>query len=148
MTKKCPNCKIEKDYSEFRIDRSKNPPLNTYCKICHVVRNKMLSDKKGGYNSKYCKEWRETRKRSERDKKLKNNYGITINDYDKMFKEQNGCCFICQKTNTDRVLAVDHCHTTGKVRGLLCGNCNNGLGRFKDNVESLKKAIEYLTRDN
>lgn len=145
MTKKCPNCKIEKDYSEFRIDRSKNPPLNTYCKICHVVRNKILSDKKGGYNSKYCKEWRETRKRSEKDKKVKSRYGITMDEFDVMKNNQGGVCAICNGKNNDRDLAVDHCHTTGKVRGLLCGNCNRGIGYFKDSKILLEKTIKYLS---
>ena len=72
-------------------------------------------------------------------------YGITTDTYYQMLKSQNGVCKICsQACLTGRELCVDHCHTTGKVRGLLCGKCNSGLGSFNDNIQSLKMAIEYL----
>lgn len=69
-------------------------------------------------------------------------YGITTNDYDRMVLEQDGRCGICLRETTD--LCVDHDHETGKVRGLLCRNCNAGLGSFKDNVANLLTAIQYL----
>ena len=75
-------------------------------------------------------------------------YGITPEDYDTMLKEQNHKCKICSvdflydKHNTKPF--IDHCHTTNKVRGLLCLNCNAGLGYFKDNTETLTKALNYL----
>lgn len=73
-------------------------------------------------------------------------YGITIEQYEKMEKSQKGVCAICKKSepNKYKKLAVDHCHKTGKVRGLLCSKCNNGLGKFDDNVALLTKAIKYL----
>jgi len=75
-------------------------------------------------------------------------YGITLDDYNKMFAEQEGKCSICgtHVCSTGRALAVDHDHETGKVRGLLCANCNTALGKFNDDVELLKKAIDYLRR--
>ena len=81
-----------------------------------------------------------------KDLKLRNTYGITLADYNTMFKEQKGCCKICgtHQSNLERPLFVDHCHITEDVRGLLCSNCNTGLGMFKDNVTFLKNAIEYL----
>jgi hypothetical protein len=61
---------------------------------------------------------------------------------------QNGVCAICGSpptgTRSHGLLAIDHCHDTLKIRGLLCNNCNNGLGRFKDNPDSLRKAADYL----
>jgi hypothetical protein len=83
---------------------------------------------------------------------LKKNFGITLDDYNVMLESQSGVCAICgnpettRHNNTDRVrnLAVDHCHTTGKVRGLLCTKCNQGLGNFRDNPDFLAKAISYL----
>lgn len=80
--------------------------------------------------------------------KLKINYGLTPENYETMLKEQNNRCKICSETFTSTA-HVDHCHTTGKVRGLLCGNCNHGLGKFKDNTKLLQNAITYLleTRD-
>ena len=81
-----------------------------------------------------------------RNRSLKYQYGITSDNYNKMFIDQNGCCAICNAHQSEfkKPLSVDHCHTTGKVRGLLCNECNLGLGKFKDNIELLEKAIEYL----
>jgi len=76
-------------------------------------------------------------------------YGITLADYDVMLEEQGGCCAICGTDNpsarSGKVrFAVDHCHKTGKVRGLLCESCNIGLGNFYDNKSYLQNAINYL----
>ena len=80
-----------------------------------------------------------------RARDYKNKYGITIADYDIMFLEQNGVCKICSKEEpTYTNLAVDHCHTTGKVRGLLCTPCNKALGLFEDKQDLLHNAISYL----
>lgn len=87
-------------------------------------------------------------KKVERNNRLKSEYGITVEDYDKLFKEQNECCAICSTPQSElrRRLSVDHCHVTNKIRGLLCDSCNNGLGRFKDSEEILLIAIKYLKR--
>jgi hypothetical protein len=73
-------------------------------------------------------------------------YGITISEYDLLFKEQEGACAICKTHQSTQpiALAVDHCHTTGKVRGLLCGKCNRGIGLFEDREDILVSAIHYL----
>jgi hypothetical protein len=73
---------------------------------------------------------------------LKQKYGLSLAEYDTMMNEQNGGCAICG-ANTNR-LHVDHNHKTGKLRGLLCSNCNTSLGKFKDDVQILKKAITYI----
>lgn len=74
-------------------------------------------------------------------------YGITLDDYNAMFSAQGGKCAICNGTNpSGKSLAIDHCHETGKVRALLCINCNIGIGNFKDNTETMLKAIEYLKK--
>lgn len=83
---------------------------------------------------------------------LKRKYGITIEDYDKMLEDQGGVCKICSNPETEvdkkkgklKDLAVDHCHITGKVRGLLCGRCNKALGKFKDDPELIRSALNYL----
>jgi len=75
-------------------------------------------------------------------------YGMTLDDYDKMLERQNGVCAICGKEPPkDRRLHVDHCHETGFVRGLLCFRCNFGLSYFGEDVEIMKKAFEYLNKD-
>ena len=74
-------------------------------------------------------------------------YGIDVADYERMLEEQNGGCYICGKKPTDkRALDIDHDHTTGKVRGLLCSNHNRGIGLLDDDISLLAKAIQYLAR--
>ncbi len=77
---------------------------------------------------------------------LKRKYGIDLEEYYKILESQNNCCIICgiHESKMETMLSVDHCHTTGKIRGLLCHNCNIGLGNFKDDPKVMKKAIEYL----
>lgn len=77
----------------------------------------------------------------------KRKFGINADQYEAMLMEQNKTCAICKNQEEGRALAIDHCHTTNEVRGLLCSNCNTALGKFKDSVELLKNAIEYLERD-
>lgn len=78
------------------------------------------------------------------------NYGITFRDYQDLFNKQNGVCAICKLPETRHngqnimSLAVDHNHTSGYVRGLLCANCNRAIGLLKDDINLLKNAINYL----
>lgn len=74
---------------------------------------------------------------------LKKKYNLTVDEYTTLLKAQKGVCAICGEECTRR-LAVDHNHTTGKVRGLLCNNCNRGIGHLQDNSNLLKKAAEYI----
>jgi hypothetical protein len=90
-------------------------------------------------------EYREKRKASRRATALKGRYGITPQHYDLMLKEQGGACAICGE-QPDGHLYVDHCHTTGKVRGLLCQRCNTGLGSFNDDLGRTMGASAYLRR--
>lgn len=73
-------------------------------------------------------------------------YGISIAEYNELFTEQDGCCAICDRHQSEfkRRLAVDHCHDKGRIRGLLCHNCNLALGRFMESPEILKSALEYV----
>lgn len=86
--------------------------------------------------------------RTQRDSKFRTKYGITLDQYEEMLEAQDGHCAICPATTPGRAnrkyLYVDHDHETGKVRGLLCGNCNDGLGRFIDDIDLLASAIMYL----
>lgn len=83
---------------------------------------------------------------------LRKNYNITLEFYQELFNSQQGKCKICGSegfavaTNQRQLVVIDHCHKSGVVRGLLCHNCNRGLGLFKDNVDNLKNAIWYLER--
>lgn len=77
---------------------------------------------------------------------LKQIYGLSLEEYDRMFQAQSGRCWICaERPNGERPLAVDHDHVSGKIRGLLCHACNCGLGFFRDSADRLGRAIEYLS---
>jgi hypothetical protein len=84
-------------------------------------------------------------KRAKINSHFKHKYGITVEQYDLMVKEQNGLCAICQKLEK---LFVDHCHITGKIRGLLCLKCNLMLGSAVDNLDILNNGISYLKKQN
>ena len=80
-------------------------------------------------------------------KAIKRNYGLNPEQYDALFQSQLGKCAICGKHQTEltKALCVDHCHTTGKIRGLLCNFCNYGIG-FLDRKDFMDKALAYLQR--
>ena len=80
---------------------------------------------------------------------LKRRYGITIEEYDQMLEDQGHRCKICRTDEPGGKgrFHLDHCHSTGKIRGLLCSSCNHGLGHFKDNVLLLEQAIRYLNEE-
>lgn len=73
-------------------------------------------------------------------------YGVTPEQYEKLILDCNNSCQLCgtKRENLKRDLSIDHCHKTGKIRGMLCSNCNHALGKFKDSIELLEKAIKYL----
>lgn len=107
--------------------------------------------------AKYAREHRANNKRFYRDKLLQRNYGITIDDYEKILENQGNKCAICgagertveHKANNGMTsFAVDHCHDTNKIRGILCIDCNRGLGLFKDSPEIMKSAYEYLLNND
>ena len=84
---------------------------------------------------------------SQRRTQLKKKYGLSLEDYDKLLLLQGGHCALCNKTPDGErygVLAVDHCHKTNRIRGLLCDIHNRALGAFGDNEEGLLKAITYI----
>ena len=85
---------------------------------------------------------RTTRRRSH----LRKYYGLTLEQYDALLASQGGCCAICEnpKPEAEKSWHVDHDHQSGKVRGLLCGACNRGLGHFKDNPNLLLAAADYV----
>ena len=124
----CNKCGELKPVSEFHIKKGKTENqyrFNSPCKKCGVKQKN---------NS------------NQRDWSLKKKYNIDEHQYTTLLQEQNHSCKICSTHIDDfaRNLAVDHCHKTGKVRGLLCTNCNLGLGNFKDDVNLLSAAIDYL----
>lgn len=151
--KECTYCKEQKEYTMFYENRKD-------CKSCVAIKAKLryvLSGNRSEYRAKNREKLRESGNRyyhnnkskvraTTRKSQLKNDFNITPDDYKKMLMSQDGKCKICGKSEKiiNRGLAVDHCHETGRVRGLLCNSCNLGLGKFKDSIEVLEKALEYL----
>jgi hypothetical protein len=112
--------------------------------------SKKKDNKDGHYNS--CKACEGARKKKyetpekRRSGWLRREFGITVEQYQTLFESQNGLCAICNEPPTlERSLAVDHCHSTEKIRGLLCFRCNSTLGKFEDDVTLFQKAIDYLS---
>lgn len=130
--KQCCTCKEIKAKREFHKDNTKSTGLHSQCKECSKKRLKAHIEANPDYH------------RNNHYKKL---YGITVDVYNKIFEDQQGCCAICGAHSKEftRSLAVDHCHTTGVVRGLLCTNCNTAIGKLKEDPTLFLKAIEYLT---
>lgn len=122
---------------------------------CREMNKKYHIDKKEKIAKRKAKLFRdnpEKMKLSSRKTALKMKYNLTLEEYENMLLSQNSVCKICLKPETQRSnkngkidsLRVDHCHTTNKVRGLLCSKCNFGIGQFNDNIDLLKSAINYL----
>lgn len=86
---------------------------------------------------------------AERDAKLRARYGITLDEYTQMLEEQGGVCAACQEPPLpNRRLSVDHDHSTGAVRGLLCHHCNSALGHLRDDMARIKRLGDYLRKAN
>ena len=105
---------------------------------------------KGGWTkdknakAEYLKQWRKDNEDHVRNREYGKRFGITKADYDRLLIQQDSACAICKLIPKRRRLDVDHCHDTGRVRGLLCETCNKALGQFEDNPELLRAAIQYL----
>lgn len=139
-TKVCTRCKVEKSIEEFYVLRKGKTPVQSKCKLCCANM------------SGYQREWRKKNPDKARNSELKKNHGITLADYEVILGEQGGCCAVCGKapgsvgsgSNSKGTLAVDHCHQVGVIRGLLCTNCNLGIGSFYEDSNLLRNAAAYL----
>ena len=123
--KTCSKCSAEKELTEFYNSKRHKDGRSNVCNKCSRLRDNSWKKKHGWA-------WR-----------MKFLYGLSEEQYDNMFESQGRVCKICKKSQTRR-LSVDHDHTTGKVRGLLCTNCNTGIGLLMDSPELLREAANYL----
>lgn len=174
----CIQCDEEKAPSCFGRDNRRKDGLSRVCKPCLAERSRKWREKNPEKAAemarktreknaekirersrkwhiknrqrhlKYMRDRRENQPDAVKDSRLKSQFGITLQDYKNLLKEQEGRCAICgrQEDEFDRALSVDHCHESGNVRGFLCSSCNTGLGQFQDSITNLKKAIQYLLR--
>lgn len=138
------------------IRRKRNKKYNASKKGKEAERLRNASPERKAYRKQYKKtlngrrtnlKYRrnpEVKKRYE-DYRIKKRYGITTKEYWELVAKQNGKCAICSKSDGKK-LHIDHNHKTGKIRGLLCGNCNRGIGMFEDNVFLIESAKVYLSK--
>lgn len=133
--KYCPNCKEDKSLDEFGPNRSQRDGLQTWCRNCHS------SVKKANYDPQKNREY-----------KIKHRYNLEWDTYLDMLADQHGKCPICMEDlNMDPECprsglapVVDHDHDTGRVRAILCADCNRGIGMFKENPDALWAAARYV----
>ncbi len=162
MTKVCNECGIEKPLSEYHKHKIEKDGRCSVCKLCRCKaasnwrknNHKKVKEsyKKFGkeYNKKYKQENPDKYKLYYRKSKLKRMYGVSLDDYNKMFQKQRGCCAICGKhqSQESRALSVDHNHKTGEVRKLLCGKCNLLIGQVESNIDIIDIVFDYLKEHN
>ena len=121
----CADCGEVMPLDDFVRSVAAPSGYSSYCKPCHNVRSRKSRDKVGGSRTYH----------------LTRRYGITAAEADHMLTRQGGVCAICRRAPAGH---VDHDHTTGAVRALLCFNCNGGLGQFKDDPDVLRAAADYV----
>lgn len=142
MQAKCKSCGICKPLDEFHKEkRNKNGHFSS-CKACLNAKNLAWYNSNKEQARKSGSDWDKENKHKRAEYKLKHRYGIDMATYDLMVTAQKGKCAICDR---EAKLFVDHCHSSGQVRGLLCNNCNIGIGSFEDNTIYLSKAADYLS---
>jgi hypothetical protein len=130
--KPCATCNEVKPLSEFYKHPLGKDGHFKHCKPCDRKRER---------------QWVQDNPEQDKNTRLLRKYGITAQIFDKMLEDQCGRCAICgTHFESSKNTNVDHCHTTGKVRSLLCKQCNIGLGHFKDSVQILENAVQYLNQ--
>lgn len=143
LTARCSGCREAKPHSKFGRDPNKRNGRTSRCNAC---KNKAVERWKARNKEKYrqiYKNWRtKNKQRIDAEVRMKL-YGVTEEQHAAALKEQGGACAIC---GDETKLHVDHCHSSGTFRGLLCSRCNTGLGHFKDDPRRLAAAIQYLER--
>jgi Recombination endonuclease VII len=124
--KRCPDCGQLRPLDQFPRNKRTSSGYAVYCKPCHNARGAETRQRLYGGSSHYH---------------LMRRYGIGAHDFDRLVEEQGRVCAICGRPDPEH---VDHSHVTGAVRGILCFNCNGGLGQFRDSVDALRNAVVYL----
>lgn len=113
--KRCPQCEIVKPHCEWERNKSSSDGWSSYCRTCRAERNRISY--------------------------FKRKYGLAPHELDALIQEQRGVCCVCLSAPAEH---VDHCHETGRVRGVLCFSCNAALGQFKDRPDAIRRAAAYV----
>ena len=139
----CYLCQKNKPIAEFYISN------RSRCKSCIKIKAKEWAKKNPQRRVEVCKTYQDKHIKTIRQKRMEYQYGLSYEEFAKLLEVQGGGCAICKTkdsntTNRKRDWCIDHDHSTGEVRGLLCDNCNVGIARLKDNIDILNSAIKYL----
>lgn len=149
----CSACKQHKEITEFCKNKNSLNGIHYRCKQCQKVNWNNFVKAHPNYTKKYRSEnkekvltreknWRKVNAHKLKAYKLKGRYGISLEEFNNLLINQKNECKICLKKC--KILHVDHCHKTGKIRGLLCVNCNQGIGSLKEDTNIMKNAIKYI----
>ena len=146
--KKCIKC--EKLLSECRFYAKHNGKLSSYCKSCLYIINRDFRKDNNNYKET-CKQYNlKNKQKFKKDSKrryLKYAYNLSSEEYSTLLKNTKGSCIICKNSFTkDRIPHIDHDHNSGKIRTIICGQCNRGLGYFNERKLSLFNSIFYLIK--
>lgn len=135
--KACKQCSEVKPLDEYHLQNTMRDGRQSICRPCS---NKVAAA--------YRRKNPDIGILASRRSKIKAAHGITLEQFDEMLEAQGNCCALCKTTKPSGRgrYHVDHCHKAGKIRGILCHNCNTALGLFKDSTKTLATAIEYLNR--
>jgi len=147
----CPQCKdCNKINANLYREQPLDPQVSKICASCNTER----SPQEYSFNKTARDGLQSICRDCAREARFKKDYGISIEYYNQILEEQDGKCAICHITQNENVInnksgeparfAVDHCHRTGNVRGLLCDRCNRALGALRDNPKSAENAAAYL----
>lgn len=150
--KNCTKCKINKDSNQFSPNKRCKDGLASWCKLCAQEAVDRYKEKNVDKIKSRWKVDYETNKDKFLNRRLRTNYGLTLDEYRTMSEKQNNKCAVCNKVETSidirsgkiKLLSVDHCHKTNKIRGLLCNNCNKAEGLLKGNPAIIRKLADYI----
>lgn len=144
--KRCTHCKEVLPQEQFHKAKAFHDGLSRRCKKCAYEFHEAWRIKNKPRAAADAKRWRANNKERAADHGRKNLYDLPMGAFEQMLASQDGKCAICERTEAGGrgAFHVDHCHDSGKVRGLLCNSCNGGLGKFRDRPELLLKAVKYL----
>lgn len=156
LDKYCNSCKTTKQISAFGKDKYNKDGWTYFCKICRNIKQKEYNLKNPAIRKKIndrCRQRRKEyyndpiRKMKQRNVFLKKSFNLTHTDYIKILNTQNGVCGICKKHRLSprtSYMAIDHCHESNYIRGILCNWCNRAIGLLNEDITVLQNAINYL----
>jgi hypothetical protein len=144
--KTCSTCKQDLPRSSFYREKARPDGRCPACRSCRIAANRIYSSEQGDQIKQRRRASRAARRDYYRGYQLKWGHGITLDEYNAILASQEGGCAICggPQVAPHKHLCVDHCHATGKIRGLLCSPCNKSLGLFRDNPDTLRAAAQYI----